>query len=50
MWCRCGVDDISAEHFVYAFLSHGYLPDNIMKNAMVSIIKNNSGDSCKKKI
>ena len=31
-----------------AFLSHGYLPDNIMKTAIVPIVKNKTGDSSEK--
>ena len=48
----CGVDGLSAEHFIYAnpiihvylsllfncFISHGYLPRDFMKTAIVSII------------
>ena len=57
----CGVDVLAAEHFIYAdaiihihlsllfnsFISHGYLPRDFMKTAIVSIVKNkseNSGD------
>ena len=55
----CGVDGLAPEHFIYAdaiihihlsllfncFNSHGYLPRNIMKTAIVPIIKNKSGSS-----
>ena len=50
----CGVDELSAEHFIYAgnylkiylsilftsFISHGYLPDSFMKSAIIPLIKN----------
>ena len=50
----CGVDELSAEHFIYAgnylkiylsilftsFISHGYLPDSFMKSAIIILIKN----------
>ena len=53
----CGVDGLAAEHFIYAdaiihihlsllfnsFISHGYLPRDFMKTAIVPIIKNKSG-------
>ena len=48
----CGVDGLSAEHFMYAgnyvkaylsilftsFISHGYLPDGFMKSAIIPLI------------
>ena len=51
----CGVDELAAEHFIYAdaiihthlsllfncFISHGYLPRDFMKTAIVPIIKTN---------
>ena len=54
----CGVDGLAAEHFIYAdaiihihlsfifnsFISHGYLPRDFMKTAIVPIIKNKSGN------
>ena len=57
----CGVDGLAAEHFIYAnkiihvylsllfncFISHGYLPRDFMKTAIVPIIKNKTGDSIK---
>ena len=53
----CGVDGISAEHFVFAhsrihvllsllfsaFITHGYLADMFMKTAIVPSIKNKTG-------
>ena len=53
----CGVDGVSAEHFLYAhnvlqvhlsllftfFITHGYLPPDFMKTALVLIIKNKTG-------
>ena len=58
----CGVDGLAAEHFIYAspiihvylsmlfncFITHGYLPENFMKTAIVPIIKNKTGDSSDK--
>ena len=55
----CGVDGLAAEHFIYAderihvilsilfncFISHGYLPSEFMKTAIVPIIKNKTGDT-----
>ena len=55
----CGVDGLAAEHFIYVnkiihvylsllfncFISHGYLPRNFMKTAIVPIIKKKTGDS-----
>ena len=52
----CGVDELSAEHFIYAgnyvkvnlsilftsFTSHGYLPDGLMKSAISPLVKNNT--------
>ena len=57
-----GIDGISAEHFVFAhsrihvllslsisaFITHGYLPGMFMKTAVVSIIKNKTGDTSDK--
>ena len=54
----CGLDGVSAEHFLYAhnvlhvllsllfkcFITHGYLLPDFMKTAQVSIIKNKTGD------
>ena len=56
------VDGLAAEHFIYAdaiihihisllfncFISHGYLPRDLMKTAIVLIIKNKYGYSCDK--
>ena len=58
----CGVDGLDAEHFIYAderihlilsilfncFISHGYLPSEFMKIAIVPIIKNKTGDTSDK--
>ena len=58
----CGVDGISAEHFVFAhsrihvllsllfsaFITHGYLPDMFIKTAIVPNIKNKTGDTSDK--
>ena len=58
----CGVDGVSAEHFLYAhdilhvflsllftsFITHGHLPCNFMKIALVPIIKNKTGDTSDK--
>ena len=58
----CGIDGISAEHFVFAhsrihvllsllfsaFITHGYLPGMFMKTAIVPIIKNKTGDTSDK--
>ena len=59
----CGVDDIVAEHFLFAhrithvflflsfntFILHGYyLPADFMKTAIVPIIKNKKGDTSDK--
>ena len=55
----CGVDGLAAENFIYAderihvilsilfncFISHGYLPFEFMKTAIVPIIKNKTGDT-----
>ena len=54
-----GVDCLAAEHFIYAhdilypilsilftyFNTHGYLPADFMKTALVPIIKNKTGDT-----
>ena len=54
----CGVDGVSAEHFLYAHnvlhvllsllftsvITHGYLLPDLMKTALVPIIKNKTGD------
>ena len=54
----CEVDGLAAEHFIYAdaiihihlpllfdcFISHGYLPRDFMKTAIVPIIKNKAGN------
>ena len=58
----CGVDGLAAEHFIYAdaiihihlsllfnsYISHGYLPRDFMKTAIVPIIKNKAGNSSDK--
>ena len=58
----CGVDGVSAEHFLYAynvlhvllsllftsFITHGYLPPDFMKTSLVPIIKNKTGDTSDK--
>ena len=59
----CGVDELAAEHFIYAdaiihnihlsllfngFISHDCLPREFMKTAIVPIIKNKSGNSSDK--
>ena len=58
----CGVDGLTAEHFIYAdesiyvilsilfncFISHGYLPSELMKTAIVPIIMNKTGDTSDK--
>ena len=58
----CGVDGLAAEHFKYAhrishvflsllfnsFISHGYLPTDFMKTALVPIVKNKTGDTSDK--
>ena len=58
----CGVDGVSAEHFLYAhdilhvflsllftsFITHGHLPSNFMKTALVPIIQINAGDTSDK--
>ena len=58
----CGVDGLAAEHFIYAderihfilsilfncLISHGYLPSEFMKTAIVPIIKNKTGDTSDK--
>ena len=58
----CGVDGLAAEHFIHAspiihvylsmlfncFITHGYLPEDFMKTAIVPIIKNKTGDSSDK--
>ena len=58
----CGVHGLAAEHFIYAderihvilsillncFISHGYLPSEFMKSAIVPIIKNKTGDTSDK--
>ena len=55
----CGLDGVSAEHFLYAhnvlhvllsllfkyFITHGYLLPDFMKTAQVSIIKNKTWDT-----
>ena len=61
-YIACGVDGLAAEHFIYAdaiihihlsllfnsFISHGYLPRDFMKTAIVPIIKNKAGNSSDK--
>ena len=56
----CGVDGLAAEHFIYAsnyakvylsilftsFISHGYLPDSLMKSAIISYFGVSNGVSC----
>ena len=56
------VDGLAAEHFIHArpiihvylsmlfncFITHGYLPEDFMKTAIVPIIKNKTGDSSDK--
>ena len=58
----CGVDELAAEHFIFVdaiihvhlsllfncFISHGYLPREFMKTAIVPIIKNKSGNTSDK--
>ena len=58
----CGVNGLAAEHFMFAhrithvflsllfsvFIFHGYLPADFMRTAMVSIIKNKTGDTSDK--
>ena len=58
----CGVDGLAEEHFIYAderihvilsilfncFISHGCLPSEFMKTAIVPIIKNKTGDTSDK--
>ena len=58
----CGVDGVSAEHFLYAhdilhvflsllftsFITHGHLQSNFMKTALVPIIKNKTADTSDK--
>ena len=58
----CGVDGLAAEHFKFAhrishvflsllfnsFISHGYLPTDFMKTALVPIVKNKTGDTSDK--
>ena len=58
-----GVDRLAAEHFIYAhdivypilsnlftsFITHGYLPADFMKTALVPIIRNKTGDIGDKK-
>ena len=58
----CGLDGLAAEHFIYAderihvilsilfncFISHGYLPSEFMKTAIVPIIKIKTGDTSDK--
>ena len=55
----CGVDGLSAEHFIYAgdyvkvylsilftyFISHGYVPNSFMKSAIIPLMKNKTGDT-----
>ena len=55
----CGVDELSAEHFIYtgnyvkvylsilfaSFISHGFFPDGFMKSAIIPLIKNKTGDT-----
>ena len=57
-----GVDGLVAEHYIYAderihvivsiifncFVSHGYLPSDFMKTAIVPIIKKKTGDTSDK--
>ena len=54
-----GADCLAAEHFIYAhdilypilsslftsFITHGYMPANFMKTALVPITKNKTGDT-----
>ena len=58
----CGVDDLAAEHFLFAplithvflsllfniFILNGYLPADFMKTAIVPTIKNKTGDTSDK--
>lgn len=58
----CGLDDIAAEHFIYAdtvlcvllslfynsMLIHAHLPSDFMYSAIVPIIKNKAGDTTSK--
>ena len=58
----CGVDGVSAKHFLYAhnvlhvllsllfisFITQSYLPPDFMKTALVPIIKNKTGDTSDK--
>ena len=58
----CGVDGLSAEHFIYAgnyvkvylsilftsFISHSYLSDGSMKSAIIPLSKNKTGDTTDK--
>ena len=58
----CGVDGLAAKHFICAderihvilsilfncFISHGYLPSEFMKTAIVQITKNKTGDTSDK--
>ena len=58
----CGVNDLAAEHFIYdderihvilsifcnCFISHGYLPSEFTKTAVVPIIKKKTGDTSDK--
>ena len=58
----CGVDVVSAEHFLYAhdilhvflsllfitFITHGHLPSNFTKTALVPFIENKTGDTSDK--
>ena len=55
----CGVNGLSAEHFIYAgnydkvnlsilftsFISHGYIPDGFMKSAIIPLTKKKNGDT-----
>ena len=57
-----GHDHLAAEHYIHAhsilhvilallftsFLSHGHLPDDLMKTIIVPLVKNKTGDLCDK--
>ena len=61
-YVKSGVDGLAAEHFIYADerihvilsilfncnISHGYLPFEFMKTAIVTIIRNKTGDTSDK--
>ena len=58
----CGLDGLAAEHFKFAhrifhvflsllfdsFISHGYLPTDFMKTALIPIVKSKTGDTSDK--